>query len=54
MNKKTMEALDWLMSTFPNHDDLIRAYPMNMVIFIAQCMAKYHDEMKSESENDAK
>jgi hypothetical protein len=49
MNEETRKALDWLMNRWPCQNDIIRSYPFNMVIFIAeQCVAYRKAEVTAE------
>ena len=41
MNEETRKALDWLLNRWPNENDTLRSYPINMVVFIASMCAEY-------------
>ena len=41
MSEETKKALEWLLQRWPDQNDALRAYSMNMVIFIAQTCSDY-------------
>lgn len=35
------ESLEWLLQRWPDQNDILRSYPLNLVMFIAQMCDEY-------------